>query len=226
MERWLQGPVPSLGAARLGTLMVLPPGKEQPRASPALAPSSLAGAQRGCGGANSWSGLDGDSREPARGRAQVQLSRRRLRAPRPQPGGRVPGLVPPLATWGSVPTTPRRVRVFSLRVVSASRVSEELKILPRAAATDGQEPRRSAQSATRGGRRNGEGRAVRAGGSGKGLEWGIRGTLQPRPRPVFSSSSEPEEPGSMDQTRLLWNHDARLLRGGSGSRGAPRSDRL
>lgn len=83
-----------------------------------------------------------------------------------------------------------------------------------------------AQRATRGGRRDGEGRAVRARGRGRGLEWGIRGTLQPRPRPLLSSSSEPEEPESMDQTLLLWHHDARPLRGGSGFRGAPRSDRL
>lgn len=147
----------------------------------------------------------------------------RLRAPRPQPGGRVSGLLPPLATLGSGPTTPGGVRAFSSRVLCTSRVSASSKFhcplsLPRGRSGGAsRDPWREARWG---------GESGRHAGGGRGLEWGIRGTLRPRLRPHLSSPSEPEEQGSMDQTLLLCHHDARPLSGGSGFRGAPRSGRF
>lgn len=61
-------------------------------------------------------GLAGPDGLTARSRAGTELRSgpgTTMRASRPQPGGRVSGLVPMPATWGSGPATARRVSAFS-----------------------------------------------------------------------------------------------------------------
>lgn len=147
----------------------------------------------------------------------------RLQAPRPQPGGRVPGPTPLPATWGSGPTTARRVRAFSLRVLFNSEAPRGSRFplprrLPRSMSRGAAgDPRQEAKWGGAGGQRARDGR---------GLEWGIQATRSPAPAPSSPPLQNPPSWGSMDQTPLLWHHDARPLRGGSDFRGAPRSGQL
>lgn len=172
--------MPSLGAARLGAVMVLPSGKEQPRPSPAL--SSLAGAHRGCGGASSWSGRDGDSREPARGRAEVPL---RDETARPAPAARGQSSRA-RATAGYLglsphhsPPSPRLLFASPLHQSGLKISPPALKISPPATASKGQERRLVARPAA-GGEMGKGGRSAR-GGAGGDSSGGFEGRCSPAP---------------------------------------------